>query len=192
MGQSTGASTLAWAGLATSSLSAVEGIYGAYMQGRALKAAAKYNKRQAEFQSTLFNRQSDKDIEYVRKSYAKQIAEGRTKFASGGVRVGEGSEMDWENDMVDHMVDQIVQISDQTKINVWDLKTGAALSEMTARAKANANMVSAFGGATSTLASGVLQWGRLYQYDHPPGSNLASSWVPSNIGNQASGIMSAG
>ena len=178
MEQSTGASTLAWAGLATSAFGAVENIYGAYMQGRALKAAAKYNKRQVEFQGKLFERQNAKDTQLIKNSYAKQIAEGRTKFASGGVRVGEGSEMDWENDMVDHLVDQIVQASDQTKINVWDLKTGAALSEMTARAKANANMVSAFGNATSTLASGALQWGRLYQYDHPPGSKLDSSWVP--------------
>lgn len=132
------------------------GAVGAYQQGNADLAVAKYNARQQENQAIRVRNKGVDDENIMRTKTAEKVARQRTQFAAGSVDVNVGSALTVQEDTLDvgnadalrirsNAQDQAQALDDQSRLT---LMTGRQALR-SSRLRAGASLLNSAGSAAT-------------------------------------------
>jgi hypothetical protein len=148
---------LAGAGMAMTAI-------GQYQQGQSAAAAAEYNAQMGELQARDLEAQARDEKEQLGLLYARERASGRADTAASGVRVGTGSSLDWENDLLENYILDRAQIDMNTARGVSGIRNQGVLDRAQGRASKRAGAMGAGGSLLSGAGTVSNMW---YERNNP-------------------------
>ena len=126
--------------------------------GNAAKNSADYNAAMGEFAARDALSRVEDDKQDLAQLYTRERSTGRTQIGSSGVRVGTGSGLDWENDLIENYVFDKATLSDNAALEADALRRGVALERAKGESALAASRTAAAGSAISGIGAVAGRW----------------------------------
>lgn len=124
---------------------------GSIQQGQAARAAADENIQAAEILARDVYAQAEDDKQQLALSMLREKATGQAQAAAAGTRVGTGSNLDWENDLLETYVLDKAAIDENASRSAYGINRQIRLENMGANSAVAAGRM----GAATSLLSGA-------------------------------------
>jgi len=139
---------MAGAGLAMSAM-------GQMQQGQAAADAADYNVKMGEIAAADAYERAETDKQLLAHDFLKTKATGQTQTAGGNIRIGTGSSLDWENDLIDTYISDKAGVDLNTSREVSGIRNQQTLDAVQGKSARNASRI----GAAGSLLAGAAKTG---------------------------------
>jgi hypothetical protein len=125
--------------------------YGSYQQGQAAKDAADYNVALGDIQAKDVAKQAETEKDHLARAFAQERGAGIASTGASGVRIGTGSSLDWENDLISTFIEDRAAIDENTARTVYGIRNQQTLDASQGSSAATAGKI----GAGSSLLAGA-------------------------------------
>lgn len=138
---------IAGAAVAGSALTA----YGKVQEGKAAQDAAEYNIALGEMQAQDALYQAEQEKQQLAHQFLKEKAAGQVQTAGSNIRIGTGSSLDWENDLIETYISDKALVDENAARGISGIRNQQNLDEAQGNNARTAGNI----GAGASLLSGA-------------------------------------
>lgn len=132
--------------------------YGQYQQGQAAAAAARENIAAGELEARDVYARAENEKQLLAFQMQRELGTGRAQAGASGTRIGTGSNLDWENDLLENYISDKAQIDENAAKAVYGVQRGMRLEAMQGNSAVRAGNLGAGASLLSGAGKAAGQW----------------------------------
>ena len=140
--------------LAGSAMSAM----GKAQEGQAAADAAEYNIALGEIQASDAMSQAEDEKQQLAHQFLKEKGAGQVETAGSNIRLGTGSSLDWENDLIETYISDKAGIDENTGRAIYGIRNQQKLDAMQGESAKKAGQIGAGGSLLAGAGQAAGQW----------------------------------